>query len=106
MTMLKAYPSICILCNFLKRHFIILFFVGPHPWHMEVSRLGVKLELQLQAYTTGTATQNLSGICTLHCSFWQCRILNPLCEARDRTGILMDNSQVLHMVLRRNSRER
>jgi len=31
-------------------HFIYLFFVflpflGPHPWHMEVPRLGVELEL-------------------------------------------------------------
>ena len=30
----------------------LFFFLGPHPWHMEVPRLWVKLELQLQAYTT------------------------------------------------------
>jgi len=36
----------------------IFFFVfpGPHPQHMEVPRLEVKLELQLPAYTTATAT--------------------------------------------------
>ena len=33
--------------------FVCLFvFLGPHPWHMEVPRLGVELELQLPAYTT------------------------------------------------------
>ena len=32
-----------------------LLFSGPHPWHMEVPRLGVESELQLLAYTTATA---------------------------------------------------
>ena len=36
--------------------FLFLVFLGPHPWHMEVSRLGVELELQLPTYTTATAT--------------------------------------------------
>ena len=36
--------------------FIIFFFLGPHLWHMEVPRLGVKSELQLPAYATATAT--------------------------------------------------
>ena len=31
-------------------------FLGLHSWHMEVPRLGVKVEQQLQAYTTATAT--------------------------------------------------
>ena len=31
-------------------------FLGPLLWHMEVPRLGVKVELQLLAYTTVTAT--------------------------------------------------
>ena len=39
-----------------------LFFLGPHLWHMEVLRLGVELELQLQAYTTATATPDMSWI--------------------------------------------
>ena len=29
---------------------IIIFFLGPHLQHMEVPRLGVKLDLQLPAY--------------------------------------------------------
>ena len=33
---------------------------------MEVPRLGVESELQLPAYTTVTATCDLSGICDLH----------------------------------------
>ena len=45
--------------------FVLFFFVGPHPWHMEVPSLGVK-ELQLPAYTTATAMPpDLSHICSL-----------------------------------------
>ena len=57
---------------------------------MEVPRLGVKLELQLLAYTTATATPDPSGVFDLPHSSWQCQIPNPLSEARDRTCILMD----------------
>ena len=32
--------------------FCLFVFLGPHSWHMEVPRLGVKLELQLPAYAT------------------------------------------------------
>ena len=39
-------------------------FLGPLLWHMEVPRLGVKLELQLLVYTTATATRNLSASVT------------------------------------------
>ena len=60
-------------------------FLGPHPWHMEIPRLGIKLELQLLAYVTATATWDLSCVCNLHHSPRQSRILNPLSEARDRT---------------------
>ena len=36
--------------------FVCFFvFLGPRPWHMEVLRLGVELEVQLLAYTTATA---------------------------------------------------
>ena len=70
--------------------FIFLFFIfclfvssGPHLWHMEVPRLGVELELQLPAYAIATAAGDLSHVCDLHHSSWQCRILTPLHKARD-----------------------
>ena len=69
------------------RHFEFIFvyglFLGPHPWHMEVPRLGVILELQLLAHASATATQDPSHICELHCSSRQCWILNPLSGTRD-----------------------
>ena len=62
---------------------------------MEVPRIGVKLELQLLAYTTATATENPSCVCDLHRSSWQPKIFNPLREARDETArVLMDTSQI------------
>ena len=57
---------------------------------MEVPRLGVESELQLPACTTATATQDPSRVCDLHHSLRQCKIRNPLSEARDWTCILMD----------------
>ena len=45
---------------------------------MEVPRLRVESELQLLAYPTATATQDLSHICDLHHSLQQCQILNLL----------------------------
>ena len=65
--------------------------------HMEVPSLGVQSELQLPAYTTATAMQDLSHICDLHRHSQQRHILNPLSQAWDRTHILTDTSrQVLN----------
>ena len=76
--------------------FIFLSFWGrgAHPQHMEVPRLGVKLELQLLAYSTARVMQDLSCICDLHHRSQQCLILNPLSKAIDRTHIIMDTRQV------------
>jgi len=74
--------------------FFFLVFLGPHPWHMVVPRLGVQSELQLPAYATATATRGPSCICDLHHNSRQHRILRPLSEARDRTCVLMDTRQI------------
>ena len=61
---------------------------------MEVPRLEVESELQLPAYTTATAMWDPDHICYLHHNSQQQQILNPLSEARDRTCVLMDASQI------------
>ena len=43
-----------------------LVLLGLNLWHMDVPRLGMELELQYLAYTTATATQDLSHIGKLH----------------------------------------
>ena len=65
--------------------FIYLFcFLGLDPQHMEVPRRGVvKLELQLLAYITATATWDLSHVCDLHLSSWRRQISNPLSKPVD-----------------------
>ena len=92
----KQSLALSILSTFLHSTafflFLFLFFLGPHLWHMEVARLGVKSELQLPAYLT--ATWDPSHICDLHQGSGQCQILNPLSEARDQFCILMDTSWV------------
>ena len=52
----------------------------PKPRHMEVPRLGVKLELHLQVYSTAMATLDLSSIWDLCQSLRQSQIHNPLSE--------------------------
>ena len=45
-------PKVCRCCPPL----FCVCFLGLHPQHIEVTRLGVKVELQLPAYTTAIAT--------------------------------------------------
>ena len=78
MKRLQHIPFILILIyskpRILKSFFFFFSIIlGMHPWHMEVSRLGVKSEIQLPAYTTTTAMWDPSCICDLHHSPWQHR---------------------------------
>ena len=73
---------------------LLLVFSGLRLRHMEVPRLGVKLELQLPAYTTATATGDPSPVFDLRHSSWQRRIPDPLSEAGGWIWVLMDTSQV------------
>ena len=61
---------------------------------MEITRLGVELELQPEDITTAMTTpdQDPSHIYDPHHSSWQQQILNPLRKARDQTYILMDTT--------------
>jgi len=52
--------------NFKSKKILYVCFLGPHLWHTEVLRQGVKSELQLPAYDTATATRDLSRVCNLH----------------------------------------
>ena len=61
---------------------------------MKVPRLGIKLELQLLAYTTATAMPDQNLTLDLYHSPWECQILNPLSKARDQTRVLMDTIRV------------
>ena len=70
--------------------FVFVCFWGLHLWYVEVPRLGVQSKLQLQTYSTATATQDLSR--DLHHSSQQHWILNPMREARDQTRNLLDTS--------------
>ena len=74
-----------LLFNLKKIIIIIIIFVllRLHLQHMEVSRLGVKLELQLLTSAAATAMPDPSPICDLHHSSGKSRIHNPLSETRD-----------------------
>ena len=51
------FSSPCSGLSFIGHiYFLSFFFLGPRLCHVEVPRLGVKLELQLLTYTAATAT--------------------------------------------------
>ena len=68
-----------------------VFFRSP-PTALGSSQARGPSELQLPAYTTATATLDLSSVCDLHHSLQQHWILNPQSEARDLTHILIEAS--------------
>ena len=77
---------LCHSANSNTRFFLSPFcfsFLQLYLQHMEVPRLGVKLELQVQTYTTAIAITDRSHICNPHHSLRQNQTLNPLSEARD-----------------------
>ena len=74
--------------------FFLFWFLRPHLWHMKFPRWGTKLELQLPVYTTATSMWDLCRVFDLHHSSWQCWIPDLLSEARARTCVLMDTSQI------------
>ena len=77
----KDYSKFCLYSYFLC--FFFLSFLGLHPQHMEVPRLGVELELSLLVCATVTAMQDPSHVCNLHHSSQQCQILNLLNKTSD-----------------------
>ena len=91
-------PGVLCLAGFHFPFTIFFFFcfLGLHPQHMEVPRLGVESELQLLA--TAIATPDPSLVCDLHHSSQQCQILNPL---GDQIHNFMDPSWIHSAVPRR-----
>ena len=67
----SIYSPLSFFLLSLSFFFFFSVFLGPHPRHMEVPRLGIKLELQPLA----TAMPDPSFVCDLHHSLWQYRSL-------------------------------
>ena len=76
----------------LSHEYFFFFFLWLRLQHMEVPRLGGGIRAAASAYTTATATLDLTHICNLCCSLWQPWILNQLSKARDQTHILTETS--------------
>ena len=62
---------------------------------MEVPRIEIESELQLSAYATAIATQDLSHLCNLHHKLMAMLDPYPLSKARDQTHIFMDTSWLM-----------
>ena len=91
-------PSILpsFLPSSLFLSFLIPFFLLLPLWHIEVPRLGVKSELQLQAYFTAMATwhtsHNMGCKPRLQPMLHFAATLNTLSEVRDQNCILIDTN--------------
>ena len=78
--------------SYLHSRTVIFVFLGPHPQHMEVPRLGVQMELQLLAYPTEIQDPAASATyTTAHgntSSYWVSKARDktphPLSKARDQ----------------------
>ena len=84
-----------LLSSFLiiSSSFILSFFFSfllPNLWHMEVPRARTGIRATAPDYITAMATPDPSRICDLHCSLWQCHIINPLSKTRGQTQILSE----------------
>ena len=76
--------------------FFLLVFVGLHPWHMEVPRLGVESELHTCQFTSQPQQRQMWAGCATHTTAHShAGSLIHWARARDWTHILMDNSPLL-----------
>ena len=83
----------CLRDEFLS--FFLSFFLGGGRTHGKCKfpdwgRIGAAATILHHSHSN----MGSNCICSLHHSSWQCRILNPLKEARDGIHILMDTSWV------------
>ena len=63
---LHPFSGFFLFLSFLFLFIYLFCFLGLHPWHMEVLRLGVQSELQLLAYAIGLwPTLTYAATCTM-----------------------------------------
>ena len=96
LNMLAACQGVNNNLDLWKRelNFIIIIFYFFRALPCGIWKFPGKGSNQLQLPATATATPDPSHFCKLHHSSLQCRILDPLSEARDQTHIFRDASQV------------
>ena len=84
--------------NYIKTWNVIYLasfvFLGLHPWHMEVPRLGVEWDLQPLTYTTATARWDPSHICDLHHSSYNAGSLTHWARPGNQICIFMGTGLV------------
>ena len=94
--LIGSFDIVWAVCIFWKLNIphLFFFFFRTTPVAYSSSQARSWMELQLLAYATATATQDLRHVCELHHSSRHCWIPDPLSEARDQTHILVDISWI------------
>ena len=89
---------ICFLFLFITRIYHhpppFFCFLGSHPRHMEVPRLGLHRSCSCQPISQPRQCQIWALVWDLYHSSWPRWFLDPLRKAGDRTCILMDTSWI------------
>ena len=91
-TSLTTLFHILYSCSFAEGFCLFFFFFGifrAAPMECGGSQARGLIGGVVPAYATATVSPDLSRVCNLHHSSWQCQILNPMSEARDWTCNLM-----------------
>ena len=76
----KGFSTISLFPVFIFLYFYFLLMVASAAYGSSCAR--DRIRASAEVYTTAMAIPNLSTSVSLCCSFQQCRILNPLSEAR------------------------
>ena len=90
--------SFPIFKNTLQQKSFFFFFSFFFFTATSAAGEGLNQRCSCPCMATAPATLDASCICDLRHSLWQCRILNPLIEARDPTQVLTDTNQVLNLL--------
>ena len=85
--------------SFFLSFFLSFLKTAPAAYGGSQARGGIRAVAASAAHATATAMPDLSCTCNLQHSSRQCRTLNPLSEARKRTFVLTDTSQVLNLLI-------
>ena len=91
-----SYFLVCVTLFFAYLAVFVFFFLGPHPHHMEVPRLGVNWSCSCRAMPQPQQHQIWALAATYTAIHSNIRSLTQLNETRDWTWVLMDTSPVCY----------
>ena len=85
-----------VICSSFCFVFVFVCLFRPAPMAYGSSQARGQIRAVADSLHHSHSNAGSKGVCDVHNSSWQCRILNLLSKARDQNCVLMDNSWVLY----------